>query len=138
MLEMEWGYVFPQQRFQDILKQRTTDVDVKKYFLECLEEVTASSGSQMHAALFWHSYVYNTNMSSANWPVNKISWSKPISVSYWQLYISGTVRKAANLPGTGDTVIKQAVPPGGDRGIALCSVEACDLPNVETRVRNFC
>ena len=33
-----------------------------------------------------------------------------------------------NLPGTGDTVIIQAVPSGGDRGIALRSVEACDLP----------
>ena len=33
-----------------------------------------------------------------------------------------------NLPGTGDTVIKQAVPPGGDSGLALCRVEACDLP----------
>jgi len=32
-----------------------------------------------------------------------------------------------NLPGTGDTVIKQAVPPGGDSGLALCRVEACDL-----------
>ena len=33
-----------------------------------------------------------------------------------------------NLPGTEDTVINQAVPPGGDPGIALCRVEACDLP----------
>ena len=33
-----------------------------------------------------------------------------------------------NLPGTEDTVINQAVPPGGDSGIALCRVEACDLP----------
>ena len=33
-----------------------------------------------------------------------------------------------NLPGTGDTVISQAVPPGGDSGIALRRVEACDLP----------
>ena len=34
----------------------------------------------------------------------------------------------ANLPGIGDTVIKQAVPPGGDLCIALGQVEACDLP----------
>ena len=33
-----------------------------------------------------------------------------------------------NLPGIGDTVIKQAVPPGGDLCIALGQVEACDLP----------
>ena len=33
-----------------------------------------------------------------------------------------------NLPGTEDTVINQAVPPGGDSGIALRRVEACDLP----------
>ena len=33
-----------------------------------------------------------------------------------------------NLPGTEDTVIKQAVPPGGDFGIALSQVEACDFP----------
>ena len=31
------------------------------------------------------------------------------------------------LPGTGDTVIMQAVPPGGDCGIALCSVDTFDL-----------
>ena len=42
-----------------------------------------------------------------------------------------------NLPGTEDTVIKQAVPPGGDLGIALCRVEACDPESWETRVRNF-
>ena len=35
-----------------------------------------------------------------------------------------------NLPGTGDTVINQAVPPGGDSGIALRRVEACDLPKL--------
>ena len=34
----------------------------------------------------------------------------------------------ANLPGTGDTVIKKAVPSGGDLCIALCQVEACDFP----------
>ena len=34
----------------------------------------------------------------------------------------------ANLPGTGDTVIKQAVPSGGDCGLALRPVEACDFP----------
>ena len=33
-----------------------------------------------------------------------------------------------NLPGTGDTVIKQAVPPCGGPGIALRWVEACDCP----------
>ena len=33
-----------------------------------------------------------------------------------------------NLPGAGDTVINQAVPPGGGSGIALSRVEACDLP----------
>ena len=33
-----------------------------------------------------------------------------------------------NLPGIGDTVINQAVPPGGDLCIALGQVEACDLP----------
>ena len=33
-----------------------------------------------------------------------------------------------NLPGTEDTVINQAVPPGGGSGIALSRVEACDLP----------
>ena len=43
-------------------------------------------------------------------------------------YISRAVGLKVNLPGTGDTVIKQAVPPGGDSGLALCRVEACDLP----------
>ncbi len=33
-----------------------------------------------------------------------------------------------NLPGTGDTVIKKAVPSGGDLCIALRQVEACDFP----------
>ena len=33
-----------------------------------------------------------------------------------------------NLPGTGDTVIKKAVPSGGDLCIALCQVETCDFP----------
>ena len=33
-----------------------------------------------------------------------------------------------NLPGIEDTVIIQAVPPGGDLCIALRQVEACDLP----------
>ena len=33
-----------------------------------------------------------------------------------------------NLPGIGDTVIKQAVPPSGDLCIALGQVETCDLP----------
>ena len=33
-----------------------------------------------------------------------------------------------NLPGTGDTVIKKAVPSGGDLCIALSQVEACDFP----------
>ena len=36
--------------------------------------------------------------------------------------------RESNLPGTRDTVIKQAVPSGGDSGLALCRVEACDLP----------
>ena len=40
----------------------------------------------------------------------------------------GCLKREDNLPGTGDTVITQAVPSGGDRGIALRSVEACDLP----------
>ena len=43
-------------------------------------------------------------------------------------YKSRAVNWEVNLPGTGDTVINQAVPPGGDSGIALCWVEACDLP----------
>ena len=34
-------------------------------------------------------------------------------------YISQGVRGEANLPGTGDTVIKQAVPPGGDLALHL-------------------
>ena len=42
-----------------------------------------------------------------------------------------------NLPGTEGTVIKQAVPPGGDCGIALGSVKTCDFPKWETRVHNF-
>ena len=42
-------------------------------------------------------------------------------------YNSRAVNWEVNLPGTGDTVINQAVPPGGDSGIALCWVEACDL-----------
>ena len=33
-----------------------------------------------------------------------------------------------NLPGTGDTVIKKAVPSGGDLCIAHRQVEACDFP----------
>ena len=37
-------------------------------------------------------------------------------------------RELVNLPGIGDTVINQAVPPGGDLCIALGQVEACDLP----------
>ena len=44
---------------------------------------------------------------------------------------STKLRKRArkdNLPGIEDTVIKQAVPPGGDLCIALGQVEACDLP----------
>ena len=43
-------------------------------------------------------------------------------------YKSRAVELEVNLPGTEDTVINQAVPPGGDSGIALCRVEACDLP----------
>ena len=43
-------------------------------------------------------------------------------------YKSRAVNWEVNLPGREDTVIKQAVPPGGDLGIALCRVEACDLP----------
>ena len=42
-------------------------------------------------------------------------------------YISRAVAVWVNLPGTGDTVIKQAVPSGGDSGLALCRVEACEL-----------
>ena len=43
-------------------------------------------------------------------------------------YKSRAETSKVNLPGTGDTVINQAVPPGGDPGIALRRVEACDLP----------
>lgn len=39
-----------------------------------------------------------------------------------------SLERQANLPGTGDTVIKQAVPSGGDCGLALRPVEACDFP----------
>ena len=42
-------------------------------------------------------------------------------------YKSRAEPSEVNLPGTGDTVINQAVPPGGDPGIALRRVEACDL-----------
>ena len=35
---------------------------------------------------------------------------------------------SVDLPGIGDDVINQAVPPGGDLCIALGQVEACDLP----------
>ena len=43
-------------------------------------------------------------------------------------YKAGGLAEEVNLPGIGDTVIKQAVPPGGDLCIALGQVEACDLP----------
>ncbi len=43
-----------------------------------------------------------------------------IKAGDWQLIV--------NLPGTGDTVIKKAVPSGGDLCIALSQVEACDFP----------
>ena len=52
----------------------------------------------------------------------------PLSFHLLMLYIRNHKELLGNLPGTGDTVIKQAVPPGGDWGIALCPVEACDLP----------
>ena len=45
----------------------------------------------------------------------------------WDIRWAGSVSRF-NLPGIGDTVIKQAVPPGGDLCIALGQVEACDLP----------
>ena len=38
------------------------------------------------------------------------------------------MKVVSNLPGVEDTVINQAVPPGGGSGIALSRVEACDLP----------
>ncbi len=43
-----------------------------------------------------------------------------IKAGDWSLFV--------NLPGTGDTVIKKAVPSGGDLCIALSQVEACDFP----------
>ena len=51
-----------------------------------------------------------------------------------QISVSGSFYKTSrfylrvNLPGTGDTVIKKAVPSGGDLCIALSQVEACDFP----------
>ena len=36
----------------DILKQRTTDVDIKKYFLRCLEEVRSSYILNRSAKIF--------------------------------------------------------------------------------------
>ena len=50
------------------------------------------------------------------------------TVSFAGGYKAGRVAVKVNLPGIGDTVIKQAVPPGGDLCIALGQVEACDLP----------
>ena len=35
-----------------------------------------------------------------------------------------------NLPGTGDTVIKQAVPPGGDSALHLAKLKLAISPNV--------
>ena len=42
---------------------------------------------------------------------------KTTSVSVQWLYIGWWVRVEVNLPGTEDTVIKQAVPPGGDSAL---------------------
>ena len=44
------------------------------------------------------------------------------------VYKSAAWKVEINLPGTGDTVIKKAVPSGGDLCIALRQVEACDFP----------
>ena len=44
---------------------------------------------------------------------------KTTTKSSAETYINSTVTATDNLPGTGDTVIKQAVPPGGDSALHL-------------------
>ena len=45
--------------------------------------------------------------------------AKTITISVEVGYISKQESCEVNLPGTGDTVIKQAVPPGGDSALHL-------------------
>ena len=53
---------------------------------------------------------------------------KTINIVNFGVYKRAACEVENNLPGTGDTVIKKAVPSGGDLCIALSQVEACDFP----------
>ena len=70
----------------------------------------------MVAAHFWFPRMFLNKVITKE-GVNRISKTTTVSVKVG--YISQQLRAQDNLPGTGDTVIKQAVPPGGDLALHL-------------------
>ena len=69
---------------------------------------------------------------SLNTPLYKEVWiqhPKPQALRSKLGIISQGVRGEANLPGTGDTVIKQAVPPGGDSALHLALLKPAIAQN---------
>ena len=77
-----------------------------------------------------HQQLMVANDSTCILAINNVNWLSRNPQVFRTLcgYKSRAVNCEVNLPGTEDTVINQVVPPGGDSGIALCWVEACDLP----------
>ena len=77
-----------------------------------------------------HQQLMVANDSTCILAINNVNWlsrNPQVFRTLWG-YKSRGVNCEVNLPGIEDTVINQVVPPGGDSGIALCWVEACDLP----------
>ena len=80
----------------------------------------------MVAAHFWFPRMFLNKVITKE-GVNRISKTTTVSVKVG--YISQGVRGEANLPGTGDTVIKQAVPPGGDLALHLALLKPAIAQN---------